>query len=192
MLNFHLMLPPPLCPCSRAVSLHPNSCLLPVRSASVRVPVCLLSVECCCLIFLPLPPPSLPQPPFKLCLNISRWQSRLANCTGTVTVTVSRSVSQLCVFSCCGETLTGRFSCSSCLTFSRTTSSCCSSFSSSSLSGHFDAFWVFPGLLWVVLFFFFSFSLSSRCVLLSYVGMRSSYPGLRSHLCCCNLCRLLW
>lgn len=46
-------------------------------------------------------PPPLPRPSCKLCFNISRWQSRAANCTGTVTVRSNRSVSVLQLCLCC-------------------------------------------------------------------------------------------
>ena len=59
------------------------------------------SAECC----------RLPRPSCKLCFNISRWQSRAASCTGTVTVRANRSVSvrqlcvrvRVCVYTCLGR-----------------------------------------------------------------------------------------
>ena len=97
------------CLCLNSMSIHQF-----VAHESVTV-----WVECCCL--------TVTSPSCKLCLNISRWQSRPDSCTGTVTVTVNRSVSVLgCVCTVhvsvpVGETSTSRFprhlsTCSSSLT----------------------------------------------------------------------------
>lgn len=88
----------------------------------------------------------------KLCFNISRWQSRAANCTGTVTVRANRSVSvpQLCP---CVRTRRLRFQ-SPEQTCSHTSSCLCPPLVPRSLAFFSSVSWI---ALVCVLFYLFAF-----------------------------------